>query len=87
MPDYTNQEILLHQNLVDAGCEQEAIDRYIEIYRQKEFDCLAKQLILHRTSLLNDLHQVQYQIDCLDYLLQQIKAGNKKETEVRTWKR
>lgn len=43
------------------------------MYENKEENKLANQLSLYRRSLLDDLHQVQYKIDCLDYLLYLLK--------------
>ena len=38
----------------------------------------------HRRQLLGDLHAVQKQIDCLDYLVYELKKENIKETIIKT---
>lgn len=43
------------------------------MYENKEEKKLANQLSLYRGLLLDDLHQAQYKIDCLDYLLYQLE--------------
>lgn len=69
-----SEEVL--QNLMDAGCDAETIDGYL--------DCGAcgrdqiKLLRNHRRCLLDKLHQGQKQIDCLDYLIYQIEKERRK---------
>ena len=60
------------QNLKDAGCEQSFIDRFLKLERNSQLNLLAK----HRSKLLDKLHDNQKQIDCLDYLIFNIKNYN-----------
>ena len=66
------------QNLRDAGCsndiikqycEMEAQERSIDLIHRDQQRLLAKQ----RKELLDDLHQCQRKLDCLDFLLYQMK--------------
>ncbi len=68
----TRQRLLL-RNLQDAGCGEEMIRQY---FRLEEAGYQKEQLRLlyrHRAVLLDRLHQDQNQIDCLDYLIYEIK--------------
>ncbi len=61
------------QNLKDAGCSDEAIARLLECKdngNTKELLCLLSK---HRAALLDDVHRCQKRIDCLDYLVYQLK--------------
>ncbi|WP_041139816.1 hypothetical protein [Beduini massiliensis] len=60
-------------NLKDAGCENQTIETFLE-YRKNE--SLQKQILFlkcQRCGLLEELHQVQKKIDCLDYLIYMLK--------------
>ena len=60
---------LIIQNLKDAGCEQNLIDEFLKLEKSAQFSLLAK----HRSNLLEELHKNQKQIDCLDYLIFNLK--------------
>jgi len=75
----TQQQLL--RNLQDAGCTDQMIQQYFrlrEAGRTKEQICL---LFRHRAALLDRLHQDQKQIDCLDYLIFQIREGRQNPPE------
>ncbi len=64
------------QNLKDAGCSDEAIARLLKCKERgdnKELLCLLSR---HRAELLDDVHRCQKRIDCLDYLVYQLKKKN-----------
>jgi len=66
------------ENLRDAGCDDGMIERYREIAAQATDDrrCqteLARLLGPHRRALLDALHADQARLDCLDYLLFQLR--------------
>lgn len=68
---YEEKEII--QTLKDAGCDDETIDRLIEKYEEgKEKECLFI-IEKHRNCLMEQLHQGQKNIDCLDYLVYKVK--------------
>lgn len=65
------------QNLKDAGCDSETIEHFMEdLQKGKEASSL-KRLAVHRQKLLDSLHREQKCIDCLDYLVYQMKNAKK----------
>ena len=68
-----NQDLqcLLISNLKDAGCNSETIAAYLDSQDniKKRMFILKKQ----RCYLLDQLHGIQKEIDCLDYLLYSLK--------------
>ena len=73
MADYTRDIGAVIQNLKDAGCSKEVAEEFLELAktgeRQKQFILLEK----HRRSLLDNVHSKEKQIDCLDYLVFQMR--------------
>lgn len=66
------------QNLEDAGCGRESIEEYFALEGKGK---IKDQLILlerHREELLNAVHENQKKIDCLDYLIYQIRGSKKR---------
>lgn len=65
------------QNLRDAGCSEKDIASYLECVKSgrepESFQLLKKQ----RSRLLDTVHEEQKKIDCLDYLVYQMKKTNK----------
>lgn len=69
---------ILRENLLDAGCDTELIERFMALTGQgKEREALAL-LAKHRKHLLDCCHAEQKKIDCLDYLVYQIKKEARK---------
>ncbi len=66
------------QNLKDADCNQELIDRFFSFSNEGKIFEQLKLLAQHKSSLLDNLHRCQKQIDCLDYLIFNI------EQEIKT---
>lgn len=65
------------QNLKDAGCDSETIENFMaDLQKGKEANGL-KRLAVHRKNLLDSLHREQKCIDCLDYLIYQMKEAKK----------
>ena len=62
----------LRQNLIDAGCDQAQIDAFAHLAGSGD---RVELLETHRKALLTKLHQSQRQLDCLDYLLYQLRKG------------
>lgn len=69
----TEQDVI--QNLKDAGCGKDVIDSFMGCYRSRETVRGLRLLSDHRQSLLDQLHAEQKRIDCLDYLIYQLKQG------------
>ncbi|MFQ6861913.1 MAG: hypothetical protein ACLROI_03540 [Beduini sp.] len=64
----------IKRNLEDAGCKTQTIETFLN-YRETE--TLQKQILFlkcQRCGLLEELHQVQKKIDCLDYLIYILKV-------------
>lgn len=65
------------QNLEDAGCDCETIEKFMADLQKGKKESSLKRLAAHRKDLLNAMHQKQKCIDCLDYLVYQMKKANK----------
>lgn len=65
------------QNLKDAGCDSETIEHFMEDLQNGKEASGLKRLAAHRKNLLDSLHREQKCIDCLDYLVYQMKKAKK----------
>lgn len=77
MAEASDKKGILLQNLKDAGCSQEMIQDcmgYAQEHKKKE---LLQTLTSHKKSLLDTVHGCYQQIDCLDYLIYQLKKEQK----------
>lgn len=73
----TKKKAAVSQNLEDAGCSRESIEEYLTL---EENGAAKAQLILlekHRKKLLDAVHENQKKIDCLDYLIYQVRGRKK----------
>ena len=78
MPEASDTQAILRENLKDAGCDQDMISR-CEVLAQGEKKAeLMRALSLHRKALLDAVHEDERRIDCLDYLIYQIEKQDKK---------
>ncbi len=68
-----DQDDALIQNLHDAGCTQQVIVQFMKSRKQNDTFCQIHILSKQRTVLLEALHTDQNKLDCLDYLLFQLK--------------
>ncbi len=86
--EYGSREEVI-QNLKDAGCSQGIIQCCITCMEQGKEKELLKRLEEHRKGLLNKVHKAKLlsengvcreekQIDCLDYLVYQIRRCESK---------
>lgn len=69
---YGSKEAVI-QNLKDAGCAPDIIECCIACIEQGKKNELLKRLEEHRTGLLHKVHEEEKHIDCLDYLVYQIR--------------
>lgn len=67
------------QNLWDAGCTQEMIACFMAHLDGEEMEELLALLEQHRSCLLDKVHEKERQIDCLDYLVYQIKRKKRQD--------
>lgn len=61
------------RNLRDSGCGEDTIKAFVENFRGEKLSEGLKLLEAHRRVLLNELHEEQKRLDCLDYLVYKIK--------------
>lgn len=69
----SEQELI--QNLRDAGCDEQAIQIFLDSLYQGKSPESIRQLKKHRRCLLDNVHTEQKKIDCLDYLLYQMQKS------------
>lgn len=74
---YGSKEAVI-QNLKDAGCAPDIIECCISCMEQGKKKELLKRLEDHRTGLLHKVHEEEKHIDCLDYLVYQIRRCESK---------
>jgi len=75
--EYGSREAVI-QNLKDAGCTQDIIECCMACVEQGKKRELLKRLEEHRTGLLHKVHEEEKHIDCLDYLVYQIRRCESK---------
>ncbi len=86
--EYGSREAVI-QNMKDAGCTQDIIECCIACMEQGKKNELLKRLEEHRKGLLHKVHKTKLlfeneicleekQIDCLDYLVYQIRRCKSK---------
>lgn len=75
------------ENLKDAGCSKDTAERFLMLLEDGSYPEQQELLRAERTRLLDALHVVQKRIDCLDYLIYQLRrCHNEKKTTVE-WKK
>lgn len=72
LPPYGSREAVI-QNLRDAGCAPDIIECCVACMEQGKKKELLKRLEEHRRGLLHKVHEEEKHIDCLDYLVYQIR--------------
>ncbi len=63
------------QNLKDAGCDESAITDISKLYHTGQINDAIRVLRRHRLKLMEKLHESQYQVDCLDFLVHRMEKG------------
>lgn len=66
------EEMIIH-NLHDAGCSPTIVDQYMEIYKTKNTFKQLSFLSEYRNTVLKRVHAEQLKLDCLDYMVFQLK--------------
>ena len=69
MAERTKQEQAVVTNLVDAGCDNELIEQFMDLLTTGKKEAGLSLLAKHRQFLLDCYHADQKRIDCLDYLV------------------
>ncbi len=57
--------------LHDAGCTEDEIQEAVRVYQTKGASSMLRQLRKCRCSRMEELHESQRKVDCLDYLIRQ----------------
>ena len=72
---------ILHQNLLDAGCNAKMIKQCMDLAQEEKQADILPMLSRHRAELLETIHTGQRQIDCLDFLVysmqKDLRAANR----------
>lgn len=79
MAKATDKFGILYQNLVDAGCCEEVIERGMEYAKAGRWKDIVKLIQSEKQCRVTDMHTNQKQIDCLDFLAYQIEKESQKE--------
>lgn len=74
---FNKSDDMLIQNLKDAGCDAQTIEKFMSDLQKGKEESSLKQLAVHRKKLLDSIHKEQKRIDCLDYLVYQMSKTNK----------
>ncbi len=77
MPEASDAQAILRENLKDAGCDLETICRCEILAQGEQKGELMQVLSLYRRALLDTVHENQRRIDCLDYLIYHIEKQGK----------
>lgn len=77
MAEASDERGILLQNLEDAGCSREMIQKCMAYAQQHEEGELLRALASHKQTLLDTVHDYHEKIDCLDYLVYRIKKEQK----------
>jgi hypothetical protein len=64
-----------YQNLIDAGCAPEMAHACISLVKEEKKCEVQRILCHHRDSLLDAVHENQKKLDCLDFLLYEMKKA------------
>ena len=70
-------------NLLDAGCSEESAVIVDRLCSEGRLDDALHQMKVIRCDLMENLHQSQRKVDCLDYLIRQTEKAIKTTTERR----
>lgn len=74
---FNESDDVLIQNLKDAGCDAQTIEKFMSDLQKGKEESSLKQLAIHRKKLLDSIHKEQKRIDCLDYLVYQMSKTEK----------
>ena len=77
MPEASDAQAILRENLKDAGCDLDMICRCEVLAQGKKRAELMLILSQHRRTLLDAVHENERRIDCLDYLIYRMEKQEK----------
>lgn len=64
-------------NLSDAGCGNEELQKAKQLYEAGDTEALIRYFRKCRCSRMDELHESQRKVDCLDYLIRQTAKTNR----------
>ena len=65
--------------LLDAGCSEKDVKLVEELCRKKKLPEALREIRVIRSGLMDELHQSQRKVDCIDYLIRQTEKEIKEE--------
>lgn len=68
-------DAILLENLADAGCDDDEAKNILGHIKNDEVPLALSLLAAHRKKLLGEIHDDQHKVDCLDYLVFQLRKG------------
>ncbi len=74
---------LLYQNLCDAGCSEALTQECMELAENGMTKRMVQRLKGQRTNLLDEIHQAENSLRCLEYLLFQIEQNQSNGGKVK----
>ena len=77
MPEASDTQSILRQNLLDAGCGSDTVQTCMALAQKKNMPELMRILARHRQILLDTVHQSEKRIDCLDYLVYRLEKQSR----------
>lgn len=69
--DLSRDEIV--QYLKDAGYDKNKLEEIVNLIKNEKLDEVYRKLSIHRNKTLENEHEIQKQIDCLDFFLYKLK--------------
>lgn len=76
-------EQAIKENLLDSGCTEKSAQAVERMVSAGQLGDALHQMRIIRCGLMDDLHQSQRRVDCLDYLIRQTEKQIKSTTERR----
>ena len=75
MAEAHNQTQILFDNLIDADCDEVLTQECMALAQSHKEMQIIQKLTDHRGFLLNKIHKSQKALDCLDYLIFQLRKN------------
>ncbi len=68
----------LMQGLADAGCDAETAERISRLCEEGSYDEALHQMKVQRCTLVEQMHESQRKVDCMDFLIRKQEKQIKK---------
>lgn len=63
--------------LQEIGCNQITIEKYLKMSKENDIEGMVKMLSCIRCRVLEQIHEKQEKLDCLDYIIFKLKKDKK----------